>query len=276
MWKRSMATDNQLVRGLGGSGRHCWANQKRLDQGATTGLLCVLQNGSPIFHSFLDTMLTQNTWCWWAGGVPWCHHFVGSNPHGRYHFVGVPIPFCREVGWAPYTLVGPTSRGEFQGGWKLDVFLNDFQGPSRTIQNKQSVYKMEGRHHIHKHDPRWHFSFKMVGLGPPINQILWFFFCAVGALHFVERDLLIHTQHHFIWEQDHMPVSATPFCRRFGIPFCRWVRGVDKYIHKCKYIWTQKNINRFWLTENQCWMKQETYGSLSMSPTCPSTSSILG
>ena len=34
---------------------------------------------------------------------------------------------------------------------KLDVFLNDFQGPSRTIQNKQSVYKMEGRHHIHKH-----------------------------------------------------------------------------------------------------------------------------
>ena len=52
MWKRSMATDNQLVRGLGGSGRHCWANQKRLDQGATTGLLCVLQNGSPIFHSF--------------------------------------------------------------------------------------------------------------------------------------------------------------------------------------------------------------------------------
>ena len=28
--KRSMATDNQLVRGLGGSGRHCWANQKRL------------------------------------------------------------------------------------------------------------------------------------------------------------------------------------------------------------------------------------------------------
>ena len=62
---------------------------------------------------------------------------------------------------------------------------------------------MEGRHHIHKHDPRWHFPFKMVGLGPPINQILCvFFFCAVGALHFVERDLLIHTQHHFIWEQD--------------------------------------------------------------------------
>ena len=30
MWKRNMATDNQLVRGLGGSGRHCWANQKRL------------------------------------------------------------------------------------------------------------------------------------------------------------------------------------------------------------------------------------------------------
>ena len=151
MWKRSMATDNQLVRGLGGSGQHCWANQKRLGQGATTGLLCVLQNGSPIFHSFLDTMLTQNTWCWWAGGVPWCHHFVGSNPHGCYHFVGVPIPFCREVGWAPYTLVGPTSRGEFPWGWKLDVFFYDFQGPSRTIQNKQSVYKMEGRHHIHKH-----------------------------------------------------------------------------------------------------------------------------
>ena len=34
---------------------------------------------------------------------------------------------------------------------KLDVLFNDFQGPSRTIQNKQSVYKMEGRHHIHKH-----------------------------------------------------------------------------------------------------------------------------
>ena len=47
-----------------------WSSKK--DQGATTGLLCVLQNGSPIFHSFLDTMLTQNTWCWWAGGVPWC------------------------------------------------------------------------------------------------------------------------------------------------------------------------------------------------------------
>ena len=122
---------------------------KAVDQGATTGLLCVLQNGSPIFHSFLDTMLTQNTWCWWAGGVPWCHHFVGSNPHGCYHFVGVPIPFCREVGWAPYTLVGPTSRGEFQGGWKLDVFL----WLSRALQNhpEQSVYKMEGRHHIHKH-----------------------------------------------------------------------------------------------------------------------------
>ena len=69
-----------------------WSPKK--DQGATTGLLCVLQNGSSIFHSFLDTMLTQNTWCWWAGGVPWCHHFVGSNPHGCYHFVGVPIPFC--------------------------------------------------------------------------------------------------------------------------------------------------------------------------------------
>ena len=56
--------------------------------------------------------------------------------------------------------------------------------------------------------PRWHFPFKMVGLGPPINQILCVFF-AVGALHFVERDLFIHTQHHFIWEQDHMPVSGT-------------------------------------------------------------------
>ena len=59
--------------------------------------------------------------------------------------------------------------------WKPDVFFNDFQGPSRTIQNKQSVYKMEGRHHIHKHDPRWHFPFKMVGLGPPTNQISCFF-----------------------------------------------------------------------------------------------------
>ena len=93
------------------------------DQGATTGLLCVLQNGSPIFHNFLDTMLTQNTWCWWAGGVPWGHHFVGNNPHGCYHFVGVPIPFCRGVGWAPYTLVRPSSRGEFQGGWRIDILF---------------------------------------------------------------------------------------------------------------------------------------------------------
>ena len=46
-------------------------------------------------------------------------------------------------------------------------------------------------------DPRWHFPFKMVGLGPPINQILLFFF-AVGALHFVEKDLFINTQHNFI------------------------------------------------------------------------------
>ena len=98
-----------------------WSPKK--DQGATTGLLCVLQNGSPIFHSFLDTMLTQNTWCWWAGGVPWCHHFVGSNPHGCYHFVGVPIPFCRGVGWAPYTLVRPSSRGEFQGGWSCAIYV---------------------------------------------------------------------------------------------------------------------------------------------------------
>ena len=63
---------------------------------------------STIFSQFLDTMLTQNAWCWWAGGVPWGHHFVGSNPHGCYHFVGVPILFCRGVGWAPYTLVGPS------------------------------------------------------------------------------------------------------------------------------------------------------------------------
>ena len=144
MWKRSMATDNQLVRGLGGSGQHCWANQKRLDQGATTGLLCVLQNGSPIFHSFLDTMLTQNTWCWWAGGVPWCHHFVGSNPHGCYHFVGVPIPFCREVGWAPYTLVGPTSRGEFPWGWKLDVFFMTFKGPPEPSRTNNLSTKWKG------------------------------------------------------------------------------------------------------------------------------------
>ena len=34
---------------------------------------------------------------------------------------------------------------------KARCFFYDFQGPSRTIQNKQSVYKMEGRHHIHKH-----------------------------------------------------------------------------------------------------------------------------
>ena len=97
------------------------------DQGATTGLLCVLQNGSSIFHSFLDTMLTQNTWCWWAGGVPWRHHFVGSNPHGCYHFIGVPIPFCRGVGWAPYTLVRPSSRGEFQGGSPYDIPSNKAQ-----------------------------------------------------------------------------------------------------------------------------------------------------
>ena len=73
-------------------------------------------------------MLTQNTWCWWAGGVPWGHHFVGSNPHGCYHFVGVPIPFCRGVGWAPYTLVGPTSRGEFQGGSMGYVFSRKWLG----------------------------------------------------------------------------------------------------------------------------------------------------
>jgi hypothetical protein len=67
-------------------------------------------------------MLTQNTWCWWAGGVPWCHHFVGSNPHGRYHFVGVPIPFCRGIGWAPYRMELSSSRGEFQGGCKVIFF----------------------------------------------------------------------------------------------------------------------------------------------------------
>ena len=112
-----------------------WSPKK--DQGATTGLLCVLQNGSPIFHSFLDTMFTQNTWCWWAGGVPWCHHFVGSNPHGCYHFVGVPIPFCRGVGWAPYTLVLPSSRGEFQGGclWMFMVPITIVNGAYKPSYN---------------------------------------------------------------------------------------------------------------------------------------------
>ena len=112
-----------------------WSPKK--DQGATTGLLCVLQNGSPIFHSFLDTMFTQNTWCWWAGGVPWCHHFVGSNPHGCYHFVGVPIPFCRGVGWAPYTLVLPSSRGEFQGGclWMFMVPITIVNGVYKPSYN---------------------------------------------------------------------------------------------------------------------------------------------
>ena len=119
-----------------------WSPKK--DQGATTGLLCVLQNGSPIFHSFLDTMLTQNTWCWWAGGVPWCHHFVGSNPHGCYHFVGVPIPFCRGVGWAPYTLVGPSSRGEFQGGGKLDVLFMTFKGPPEPSRTNNLSTKWKG------------------------------------------------------------------------------------------------------------------------------------
>ena len=47
-------------------------------------------------------------------GPPFCR----QQPPGCYHFVGVPIPCCRGVGWAPDTLVDPTSRGEFQGGWK--------------------------------------------------------------------------------------------------------------------------------------------------------------
>ena len=82
--------------------------------------------------------------------------------------------------------------------------------------------------------------FKMVGLvgpGPPLNQILWFFF-AVGALH-LKRP--VYTPNITLYENKIIcQCQAPPFCRRFGIPFCRWVRGVDKYIHKCKYIWTQK------------------------------------
>ena len=114
-----------------------WSPKK--DHGATTGLLCVLQNGSPIFHSFLDTMLTQNAWCWWAGGVPWCHHFVGSNPHGCYHFVGVPIPFCRGIGWAPYRMELSSSQGEFEGGSLIHfnlklIFCYHFLSPIFILQ----------------------------------------------------------------------------------------------------------------------------------------------
>ena len=134
------------------------------DQGATTGLLCVLQNGSPIFHNFLDTMLTQNTWCWWAGGVPWGHYFVGSNPHGCYHFVGVPIPFCKGVGWAPYTLVCPTSRSEFQGGSKMSVSRTAARSPVNTWQPSHVYAGLDQTCHLNMptwawaeqlHAPRW-------------------------------------------------------------------------------------------------------------------------
>ena len=136
----------------------------REDQGATTGLLCVLQNGSPIFHNFLDTMLTQNTWCWWAGGVPWGHYFVGSNPHGCYHFVGVPIPFCKGVGWAPYTLVCPTSRSEFQGGSKMSVSRTAARSPVNTWQPSHVYASLDQTCHLNMptwawaeqlHAPRW-------------------------------------------------------------------------------------------------------------------------
>ena len=104
------------------------------DQGATTGLLCVLQNGSPIFHNFLDTMLTQNTWCWWAGGVPWGHHFVGNNPHGCYHFVGArSVLHCHGV-W-----------GLRQGPWTHGVW-GLRQGPwTRADGRKQQGLKLVSR-----------------------------------------------------------------------------------------------------------------------------------
>ena len=82
----------------------------------------------------------------------------------------------------------------------------------------------------------------MVGPGPPINQILWIFFCRRGTPFCRKRPVYTHPTS--LYENKIIcQCQAPPFCRRFGIPFCRWVRGVDKYIHKCKYIWTQKNIN---------------------------------
>ena len=41
-------------------------------------------------------------------------------------------------------------------------------------------------------DPRWHFPFKMVGLGPPINQILWFCFCRGGTPFCKKRPVYTH------------------------------------------------------------------------------------
>ena len=77
----------------------------------------------------------------------------------------------------------------------------------------------------------------MVGLGPPINQILCFFCCRRSTPF---KETCLYTPNITLYENTIMcQCQAPPFCRIFGIPFCRWVRGVDKYIHKCKYIWTQ-------------------------------------
>ena len=137
MWKRNMATDNQLVRGLGGSGRHCWANQKRLI------FFCVqiylhlwmylstplthLQNGIP--H------LLQNGGAWYWHMILFSYKVMLGvykqiffykmecpRRHPNFHknwFIGGPRPTI------PY--------GKCQGGWssriiwehQADAFRND-------------------------------------------------------------------------------------------------------------------------------------------------------
>ena len=68
-------------------------------------------------------MLTQNIWCWWAGGVPWCHHFVGSNPHGCYHFVGVPIPFCGGYAGHPTLWCSHRLGANFKGDTYIYIYI---------------------------------------------------------------------------------------------------------------------------------------------------------
>ena len=85
-------------------------------------------------------------------------------------------------------------------------------------------------------DPRWHFPFRMVGLGPPINQFLWFFWCRRGTPFCRKRPVCTHPTSLYMRTRSYASVRHLHFVEDLEYHF---VDGYGELIN------TSTNVNIF-------------------------------
>ena len=121
--------------------------------------------------------------------------------------------------------------------------------------------------YTHKHDPPLHFPYGMVGLGLPINQFLWNFWCRRGTPFCRKRPVCTHPTSLYMKTRSYASVRHLHFVEDLEYHF---VEGYGELIN------TSTNVNIFEHRQiSMCfWLAQHCRPPPTIGPLCVSLAMV--